>query len=151
MEIQNIIINSKLIANYLLVENFIKQSFVFLNGIVCLNPLLQIYKNDFIQLILSIKYYIFTKYIINTFCKKKIKMKKIAFYKMQAIGNNKQRSNHFPNTLLKENFDDKDISKFLEIDFFTLSIFILFEPFFLRDITYSNFNNTRFNVINLYN
>jgi len=63
--------------------------------------------------------------------KKKIKLKKIFTYKTSGEYEveDKQRSNLLPKSLLTENDFYEDALKFCEIDYFTLSIIVLYEPF----------------------
>jgi hypothetical protein len=45
----------------------------------------------------------------------------------------------------------EDVAKFMEIDYFTLSAFIIYDPFLLNDLTIYNFINIRYGVMRLYN
>jgi hypothetical protein len=44
-----------------------------------------------------------------------------------------------------------DVPNFLEIDYFTLSLFVLYEPFNWNDVNNYNLIEQKFSIINLYN
>lgn len=67
------------------------------------------------------------------------------------LSDDKQQSNLMPNWILKNKNLITDVSKFIEVDYFTLSVFVIYEPFNLLDINPYNFISARYGVINLYN
>ena len=58
MRLFNILIKSRLFNDHSLVKSFLNANLVFLNGFSCINPNMQIFSGDFIQLIVNLKYYI---------------------------------------------------------------------------------------------
>jgi len=63
----------------------------------------------------------------------------------------KKKSQTLPNWILFNKTYLNDTPKYLEIDYFTLSVFILYEPFLWSDLNIYNLINYRFGIINLYN
>jgi hypothetical protein len=48
-------------------------------------------------------------------------------------------------------FSREDVPKYVEVDFFTLSIFMLYTPYMLSDFSPLNMFDSRDRVINMYN
>jgi hypothetical protein len=46
---------------------------------------------------------------------------------------------------------DKDISKFIEVDFFTLSSFVIYNPSFKNDVELLDLLDSRVEIFNMYN
>ena len=63
----------------------------------------------------------------------------------------KKKSYSFPKWITYSKNIIDDVSNFLETDYLTLSIFILYEPFIWSDLNTYNLIDQRFTVINLYN
>ena len=63
----------------------------------------------------------------------------------------KTKSHVYPDWILYEQNVEDDVSKYLEIDFFSLSILIIYEPFFINDLNLHNLYHVKHNVINMYN
>tara|TARA_B110000977_G_C11010509_1_gene467490 strand:- start:1071 stop:1295 length:225 start_codon:yes stop_codon:yes gene_type:complete len=63
----------------------------------------------------------------------------------------KQRSFKMPNWVLTSRVKTADIPKFLEVDFFTLSAFIVYDPFLATDLEFPDLLESRFEIYNLYN
>jgi len=139
--------------DFLLGKSFFSHSLVFLNGRLCSNPDLVLVVNDVIQLIVSYKYYVIQRWLV-IFKKKKIfRLTKFMFTKKNKMfaGGSTLLTTRFPKWLLDIIFFKSDIPKYLEVDFFTLSIFLVYEPFFVNDFNPLTWKLYKFNVLNLYN
>jgi hypothetical protein len=130
---------------------FIKNQFVSVNGWVVTQNNFQLYKNDFIQISIHMKYYIFYKHFINLLIKNKQYVKKVVYFKNRFITTNKQRSSTYPKKLLSQFYTENDIPKYLELDFMSLSFYILYEPFLLTDFSVEQHWQNRFSSLRLYN
>jgi hypothetical protein len=64
---------------------------------------------------------------------------------------NKQRSRNLPDWILTSRLKSFDIPKYLEVDFFTLSTFILYEPFLFNDLNSISYLESRSEITNMYN
>jgi hypothetical protein len=104
-------------------------------------------------LIISLKYYILYKWFLNWEFKKTLRLRHIAKKKLIVRQNadEKTKSHLLPKWILFSKNSFSDVSKYLEIDYFTLSVFILYEPFLWSDINPFTYVDTKFGVINLYN
>ena len=126
---------------------------VFLNGLRCSNGDIILHKDDFIQLAVSVKYYILFKVLLNDLKARKERLSRFAtINKVKLLKPNSGLFNQrFPNWIRNLIFSFYDIPKYVEVDFFSLSVFLLYEPFFFTDFSLPNANLLTSNVINLYN
>ena len=153
MRIFNILIKSRLFNNQSLLTLFFKNNLIFLNGLNCSNPNFQIFVGDFIQLIINLKYYILYRWFSNLALKKKNKLKSVLRKKNTNFNqsDDKKRSYSFPKWITYSKNIIDDVSNFLETDYLTLSVFVLYEPFTWSDLNSYNLIDQRFSIINLYN
>jgi hypothetical protein len=63
----------------------------------------------------------------------------------------KKKSYNIPKWILSNKNLFDDCSNYLEVDYFTLSAFIIYEPFLWSDINFYNLIEQKFSIINLYN
>lgn len=149
----SLVIKAKFFPDYETTLFFFKSDYVYLNLSPCANKDLQIFVGDFVQLIVTNKYYIFYKMLINNVLKKKYKFDNILKKKSFIPDNQdeKQRTNNYPKWILQNKNALDDIPKFLEVDFYTLSCIVLYEPFLWGDFDPTEVLETKFSVINMYN
>jgi hypothetical protein len=153
MNLFNILIKSRIFTDKNLLKLFIFNNLIYLNGYLVNNLYRQIFVGDFIQFIINLKYYIIFKWILNISIKKKKKFRIIIKNKNRRILNpeEKKKSSTLPKWItFYQNMID-DVSKYLEVDYFTLSIFIIYEPFLWSDLNIYNIINNKFSIINIYN
>jgi hypothetical protein len=153
MSLINILIRSRFFFDWATTNLFLNAGLIFVNGVNSYKKTLQLYRGDFIQMIINLKYYIFYRWLLHWINKKKIKLR-IKTKKKSAIiatEEDKTKTKLYPKWILSNKNIIDDMPKFLEIDFLTLSIFVIFEPFAWEDLNvYSTYTN-RFNIINMYN
>ncbi len=153
MRLSNVLLRSKFVFDMQTSHKFITSGLIYLNGTNCFNPDIQIYAGDLLQLIIHNKYYIFFKWLLNWYIIKKNRIKvrlkkKLNFNRLDF---HKTRSFVLPGWLLSNRNLINDIPKFLEVDFTTLSVFVLYEPLFWSDINPANHISTKFGILNMYN
>lgn len=153
MSLNNLLIKSRIFTETFLINLLIKNNLIYVNGILNNNPHSQLYVGDFIQILINLKYYIMFKWFLNLSLKKKNRLKKLSRKKMSSSFSteDKKRSNSLPKWILFSQNTIDDVSKFLEVDYFTLSVFIIYEPFLWSDINVYNIINNKFSIINVYN
>lgn len=126
---------------------------VYLNGYVVENSGVVLFVNDFIQMIVHLKYYITYRWLGHWVLKKRnriFKLKKLK-WKPTSFRLDKQRSYSLPNWLLGYKTINFDVPKYLEIDYMTLSVFVIYEPFMYSDFYFSPELIPRSQVLNMYN
>ena len=149
----NILFNSHFVTDIQLSNLLINSNVVFVNGILSNNVSLNLFKGDFIQIIVSLKYYIVYRWMLNWNKYKRTRLLKLAKVKFKKQGTikGKQKSSNLPNWVLTSRVKAFDIPKYLEVDYFTLSTFILYEPFLLNDFNPLSIIDSRTEIFNMYN
>ena len=124
-----------------------------MNGTAVQNPLYQIYINDFIQLVTSIRYYIIYRWLLNWTIKQKARLRRRLYrtYQAYALPDDKQRPSHFPKWIRGTTNVDEDVSRYLEVDLFSLSAVVVYEPFLWVDFDFYTIYDYKINILNLYN
>lgn len=142
----NFILTSRFVFDIRASYELIATNTIFVNGIVTTNPGLLLIPGDFLQLYVSLKFYITYKWLHNF-----RKTETIRFLKLMNYRNNtsradlsKQASNYIPDWVYRRRLRDWDLPKYVEVDFFTLSSFVLFEPMFASHFNrYTIFENQK--------
>lgn len=153
MQLINVILRARFLPDKETVKTFLQNNLVFLNGAACANPTLQVFVGDFIQLVVSVKFYILSKWLLNWTLKKRLRLRGVTKRKAaaNASSDEKQRSRLIPHWVLFSKNAISDVAKYAEVDYFTLSLFVLYEPFLWSDLDPYSILGTRFGVINMYN
>ena len=116
------------------IQLFQKESFIYLNGVTTLSTTNIVIKNDVIQLVVSLWYYIINKWFTNWTQLRIKKFKRLVYRKnkplqYRVMKNKKQTSYYTPNWITQTRYDNNDIKPYLEVDFFTLSSIILTDTY----------------------
>ena len=153
MRLLNILIKSRLFNDLNLASIFVRCNLIYINGILCSNQNLQIFVGDFVQVIVNLKYYIISRWFLNLNLKKKNKIKNVFRKKNSSYSHSdeKKKSYNMPKWILSNKNLFDDCANYLEVDYFTLSSFVLYEPFLWSDINPYNLLEQKFSIINLYN
>lgn len=135
--LDKILLYSHLLPDLLTVKTFSNNGFIFLNGNVTTSINTIIIKNDFVQIIVSLWYYMITKWFLNWTKIRINKFKRMVYRKnkplqYKVMKNKKQQSYYTPNWIHHTRYDNNDIKPYLEVDFFTLSIFVLNDLYLLN-------------------
>jgi len=142
----NILIKSKICYTQSESIFFIKNGFVFVNGVRITNPFFILKKSDIIQLILSDCFFDFFK--INTDKKyKSVCLLKHIIWKNHRFLNNfyKQSYNRVPDWVLDVSSFYEDVPTYIDVDYTILSICVL-----NNDINFMFYNNNFLNFINVF-
>ena len=153
LTLHTILMRAKFFNNNEIIDLFINSGLIFVNGYIAWNKSLILYKFDFIQLIISYKYYILYRWFLNWTLKFKKKFKKILLRKLRTfdLEDRKQRTYLFPDLIKKIQHYWLDAPQFCEIDFLSLSIFIIYEPFSIYNTSPYYVEGRRDGVIYMYN
>jgi hypothetical protein len=131
----------------------IQSHLVFVNGICSVNPSLQLHLGDFIQIPVDLKYYVLHRWLVNFNLHKRLRLTKLSQSKnnKSRYDLSKQRSTHLPDWIFRAGYRSFDIPKYLEVDYFTLSAFIIYEPFSSSDFNPLAHLEARTSILNMYN
>lgn len=153
LKMVHILLRSRFATDLETTKSMFDNSLVFLNGNNIYNPDLLVFQGDVIQLVTHLKYYIIYRWLTNWNLFKRTRLAKLARAKFKRMhhAQTKQRSFKIPNWVLTSRVKTADIPKFLEVDFFTLSAFIVYDPFLATDLEFPDLLESRFEIYNLYN
>ena len=156
MSANRIIMYSRLLPDNPTVNIFIDQKLIYINGKLLHTQQMILVPNDLIQLVVSLWYYVAYRWISNWTLKRHKKFKKLVYRKGLAgkhkvMKLKKQRSYYTPNWIYLARYDISDIKPFLEVDYFTLSAFVLYEPFTTYYYTPDESPDFRPNIYRMYN
>jgi len=124
---------SRLVHNLPTTEALITQSLVFLNLRIATDSNLLVSPNDFIQILVSLRYYLTFRWFSNWTVLRLRRIRRLIFRKnkpkyYKASNLRKHISRYTPNWVYDMRYDDFDVKPYLEVDYLTLSVFVLTEP-----------------------
>ena len=156
MLLGKVIMYARLLPDLPTITLFMSYDSVFLNGKPAYEPSLIVAKQDFLQLAISVHFYISYRWIANWTLKRHKKFKRLVYRKGLAnksklIKLKKQKSYYTPNWIHLVRYDIIDVKAFLEVDYLTLSAFIIYEPFTFAPQTPDDAPDYRSNIYRLYN
>lgn len=151
-----IILYSKLVPDYNTFSVFLKNKLIFVNGIPLKSPDIFLYSNDFVQLEITNWYYIFFRWLRGLLKIRNNKFKKLVFRKnlpnkYKLMKQKKQRSLSIPNWISTVKYDFSDVKSFLEVDYMTLSFFIIYENTLISFYSPLDIKIIRYNIYKMYN
>ena len=156
LSLTNLVLYSKLLPDTQSLKLFLENQLIYLNGKLVLNQYQLIYTNDLVQLVVSKWYYVFSRWLTNLTNVRLRRFRKLAYrkglasrYKLTNL--RKQRSNHTPSWIFNVQFAMIDVKPHLEVDYFTLSVFCIYEPYIINTQPINNFFTNRSNIYRLYN
>lgn len=129
---------------------------VFLNGFNCTNFHTRLFTNDFIQLIINLKFYIAARWLKNITSQKRTKVSKIFYRKLRPgvlRGPTKtpKKSRNLPTYFFDLQYVYSDIPKCFEVDYFTLSIFVVHNQLFFEKQLPLRSTKINYRTLNMYN
>lgn len=126
-----LLMRCKFATDYVWSFELIQNNYVFINGFTVTNPNTSLIKGDFLQLLVHVKYYITLKWQKSLVFDKKVRLFKFVKRKFkpktQRMG--ADRNYRYPDWLLKLRFYSGSVPRIFELDFFTLSGFMIHNPF----------------------
>lgn len=135
MQLSIILIRCKIV--YLLEDSYelIKSGFVFINGHICYDPKYIVKLHDRIQFGLSKSFHLYHRELLSNAL---VKYKRLPSYVYSRFsGKNKFEMVHRDISArwpLKALWVKNDIPRHLEVDYLTMTIFVLYYPLYLKDI-----------------
>lgn len=131
--LERTLIFSRLVHNLPTSQSMIRDSFIFINTRMAQDAGLLVAPNDFIQVIVSLRYYLTFRWFTNWTILRLRRIRRLVYRKnrpkkYKASNLRKQISRYTPNWVYKMRYDDFDTKPYLEVDYLTLSFFVLTEP-----------------------
>ena len=150
------LLSAKFAHDTWVLNSLISNSNVYLNGVVCNNEKTRIFTNDFIQLIVNLKYYISMRWLKNWTFRKRNKISKIFYKKIRpgitrGVTKTPKLSRNLPNYFFNLKYCYSDVPRCFEVDYFSLSLFVIHDQLrFERYLPRQQFRINYF-TLNMYN
>ena len=115
---------------------------VYLNGFGVTNPKISLIRGDLLQMLVHVKYYIVFRWQNNANLLKKARLQKFAKIKSKPKSTRQgaDRNYTYPDWLLPLRFFGSAMPPYLEIDYFTLSLFVVYNPYSVKHLyLYENY------------
>lgn len=150
------IVYSQLLPDYPTIEFFKNKNFIFLNGKVLPDLNIQVVPTDFIQLVISNWFYIYNRWITNNTLIRARKFKRLIYRKGMAskykvVKLRKQKSRYTPKWIHYSRFDHSDIRTYFEVDFLTMSMMVIYNPYILDYYAPDSTIDLRISIYKMYN
>lgn len=147
------LLSAKLAPDNWFLTELLNSKTLFLNGINCLSSSTRLFVNDFIQLIVNIKFYITLKWVRGWSVLKRNRANKIFYRKVRPFTRNKtpKLSRNLPLWFFDLQYSYSDVPKYFELDYFTLSIFVLLNPITVERWAPARTSSFDWNILNMYN
>lgn len=149
LKIENLLLATHLIPDLLTCQEFLNAGLIFLNGRILFNGKVYALRNDLIQVLISIKYYILFKWLTNWGLVKQARLGRLLY--LSRIQTKRVVRKVLPDWVLRKISYPYDVPKYVEVDYLTLSTFVLYEPFLLNDFTHIFQKFSRSPIYNVYN
>ena len=154
--VDRVIIYSHLLPDMPAIDTFREQSMIYINGRLLKNLHGLVYKDDFIQLAVSVWFYVANRWLDNWTIRRLKRFRRLVFRKNRAhkytvIKTRKQKSRYTPDWIFDHKFDNLGIRQYLEVDFFTLSAFVVYDPRLNFYSSPDEVLNSRTNIYRMYN
>ena len=148
-----VVLNSHFVYDLNTSLSLIQSYLVYVNGHCSPNPRLQLHLGDFIQIPVDLKYYILHRWLVNFHARNQLRLTKFTQYKnnKSRYDLSKQKSYHLPDWIFWAGSKSFDIPKYLEVDYFTLSSFIIYEPWSDCDFNPLVHLENRRRILRMYN
>ena len=156
MALNRVVLYSRLLPDLNSFFLFFGQGWIFLNGRKVLDPKGLVLPNDLIQISVSVWYYIFNRWLVNWTYRRDRRFKRLVFRKGMAsryklMKKRKTRSNYTPAWIFNVRFDTADVKPHLEVDYFSLSMLVIYDPYVTDYATPMDSADVRVNIYSLYN
>lgn len=151
-----LVLYSRLVPDINTFNLFFNLRIFFLNGLGLLSRDVTCVPNDFIQLIVSKWYYVFSRWLFNWVLVRLRKVKRLIYRKglssrYTIMKSKKMRSRTVPDWIFNSKYDFSDVKPFIEVDYFTLSFFVVYEPYLNYYYAPTKLMGSRVNTYRLYN
>lgn len=133
--------------------SMIQSNLIFINGLCSINPRMQLHLGDFVQIPVDLKYYVLHRWLINFNLHNQLRLTKLSQSKnnKSRYDISKQKSHHLPDWIFGAGYRIMDIPKYLEVDYFTLSAFIILEPTSALEFNPLQHLEDRTTILRMYN
>ena len=148
-----LLMSSHLVPDLWVMNSLFDSNSIYLNGALTYNSHLKVFLNDFIQLIISLKFFITLKWLRNWSEARQNRVTRVFYSKYRPSGTDKsfRFARPLPEWFFDLRFAYRAIPQNVEVDFFTLSIFVIHDKLIAdptEPIRANLYNST---ILNMYN
>lgn len=153
LTLSNVLIQSLFLPDIFTTDLFINNKLVYVNGQNMINSSYTLLPGDHLQLVVHLHFYITYKWLVHWTIARRLKWKQTLkrVDKHRRVSHLKQKNYTIPIWVLQVRRFETDIPKFLEVDYFTLSTVVLYEPFQLIDFVTHEEATLPYPIFNMYN
>ena len=124
------LMTSRLIFDHHTLKELLLSSNVYLNSIVCSNSSTRLFVNDFVQLVVNLKFYVVLRWIKTWSVQRRFKASRVFYRKIKPMNYRKfnktpKLSKNLPQWFFDLQYSQGDVPKYFEVDYFSLSIFVI--------------------------
>ena len=149
MKLKNLLLFAHLVPDWKTSDQFIHSGFVFLNGRMAVLGHTFTVRNDLVQVLISMKYYVLFKWMTNWERVKSSRLNRLLYLSRQPT--KRRTKKELPDWVVGRISYPYDIPKYVEVDYLTLSVFVLYEPYLPSDFTHMFQKFSRSLIYNTYN
>lgn len=127
MSIDQVLMSSHLLPDYWCVKDALSANQIFLNGRLAKNRNMYVFMSDFLQLTVNLRFYIMLKWLRYWSNLRVNRVNRVFYAKHRPSGTNRyaKYTRPLPYWFFGLRFSYRDVPQNLEVDFFTLSIFVI--------------------------
>ena len=131
----------------------LKSELIYVNGKVCTNLYLHLFLHDLVQVIINIKFYFLTRFLQNRVFLISSRINKIFYrkYRVRHFNTTSRVRKTLPWTFLHLQGAYTDVLPYLEVDYFTLSSFVILDQRITKVWLPIRAYALELNIINMYN
>lgn len=137
-------------------KSYMQLNVVFLNGRLADSLETLLIVNDFMQVTVSLWFYLMNRWVTNWSSKRHERYRRLMFlkskaYKYKLVKTRKRKSHHYPNWIFNYKLNVLGIKQYFEVDFLTLSAFVVFDPNYNFYENWREDLEPRVNIYRMYN
>ncbi len=153
LTLEFLLLSTNLTPDFWIARDLLATGTVFLNGETCLKSETRLFAGDLVQLLVHVKFYTVFKWLKNTTFKRRQRMNKIFYRKLKPSTFNKaiKTVRNLPTWFFTLDFAFGDVPKCFELDYFTLSVFLISSNSKLIRALPSRPSNFTYTTLNMYN
>jgi len=148
-----VLVRCKFVIDFHLSFLLLESKSVYLNANLVDNRYLTLLVGDFLQLIVSTKFYVMFRFQQNRLITRRFRILKFARIKFKPKTRRAERDVNYsyPNWVMGYKYNNSDVPTYTEVDFFSLSAYLIPEPLTLASGFEYYHEDTQLNPFNMYN
>lgn len=149
----HVLMSAKFFPDSWSVSEALGARWVHLNGVVCKNANLSLFTGDFIQLIVSLNFYLVFRWLHNSHLSRLSKVVRLFHKRMRTSRPQARRKKPLPlpDWFLEANYTFVRLPKRFEVDYFTLSVFVVYDTPSYSETKYLHKLGFNYGELNMYN